>query len=113
MMLRLWPEFQVIGEASDGLEAVRKAGELKPDLILLDTSLPKLNGIETARRTRELTPHSKILFVSEESSPELVCEALLLGAVGYVLKAEIASDLIPALSAVLAGNRFVSRNLMS
>ena len=78
-MLLIKPELQVVGEASDGLEAVQKAVELKPDLILLDISLPKLNGIEAARRIRKLAPESKIIFVSQESSADVVQEALSLG----------------------------------
>ena len=76
----------VCWEASDGLEAVRKAEELQPDLILLDIGLPKLNGIEAARQIRKVSPESKILFVSQESSAEVVQEALGLGARGYVVK---------------------------
>src|SRR5271169_2638586 len=81
-MLKQNPEFQVVGEASDGLEAVQRAQELQPDLILLDLGLPRLNGIETARRIRQNAPNSKILFVSQESSPEVAEEGLRLGAWG-------------------------------
>ena len=76
------PELQIIGEASDGLEAVQKAEELQPDLILLDIGLPTLNGIEAARRIRKLSPESKILFVSQESSADVVQEALSVGGTG-------------------------------
>jgi DNA-binding NarL/FixJ family response regulator len=78
------PEVQVICEVSDGLEAVQKAEELQPDLILLDIGLPTLNGIEAARRIRKLSPESEILFVSQESSADFVQEALSLGAAGYL-----------------------------
>jgi CheY-like chemotaxis protein len=103
--------FQVIEEVSDGLEAVQKAQELQPDLILLDIGLPKLNGLEAGRRIRKISPDSKILFLSQESSPEVVQEALGLGAQGYVLKARAQSDLLPAIEAVLGGKRFVSKGL--
>ena len=73
------PALQIVGEASDGLEAVRRAQELKPDLVLLDIGLPELNGIEAARRIRKLSPESKILFVSQESSPDVLREALSFG----------------------------------
>jgi DNA-binding NarL/FixJ family response regulator len=66
------PELQIVGEVSDGLQAVRTAEELQPDLILLDIGLPSMNGIEAARRIRKLSPKSKILFVSQESSADLV-----------------------------------------
>jgi len=99
---------QVICEVSDGLEAVHKAEELKPDLILLDIGLPTLNGIEAARQIRKLAPDSKIVFLSQESSAEVVEEALRLGAWGYVLKTRAGSDLLPAVEAILSGKRFVS-----
>ena len=85
------PELQIIGEASDGLEAVQKAVELQPALIVLDIGLPSLNGIEAARRIRKLSPNSTILFLSQESSAEVVQEALCLGALGFVIKAHAAS----------------------
>lgn len=103
--------FQVIEEVSDGLDAVQKAQELQPDLILLDIGLPKLNGLEAGRRIRTVSPNSKILYLSQESSSEVVQEALGLGAQGYVLKARAQSDLLPAIEAVLGGKRFVSKGL--
>jgi DNA-binding NarL/FixJ family response regulator len=105
------PEFQIICEASDGLEAVQKAEELKPDLILLDIGLPKLNGIQAARQIRKLAPSSKILFLSQESSADVVQEALDLGAMGYVVKAYAGSELLAAVEAVCQGRRFVSVEL--
>jgi DNA-binding NarL/FixJ family response regulator len=95
------PDLQVIGEVSDGLEAVRKAEELKPDLILLDIGLPTLNGIEAARQIRRLSPESTIIFVSQESAADVVHEALSLGASAYVLKARAAIELLPVVNAVL------------
>src|SRR5215472_2482765 len=75
-------EFQ-IAEALNGLEAVQKAEQLQPDLILLDIGLPNLNGLEVAEQVRKLAPAAKILFLSQESSSEVVREALSLGALGY------------------------------
>ena len=104
------PGLQVC-EVSDGAEAVRKAEELQPDLILLDIGLPMLNGIEAARRIRKCAPQSKIIFVSQQSSPDLVQEALTLGALGYVVKTRVGSDLVAAVEAVLEGRQFVSNGL--
>ena len=103
--------FQVICEASDGLEAVRKAEELRPDLILLDVGLPTLNGIEAARRIRTLSPESKILFLSQETSTDVVEEALGFGALGYVAKTNARIELLAAVEAVSRGKRFVSAGL--
>ena len=82
--LEQMPELRVICEVSDGQEAVHKARELRPDLILLDIGLPTLNGIEAARRILTLVPESKIIFVSQETSAEFVQEAMKLGAWGFV-----------------------------
>jgi DNA-binding NarL/FixJ family response regulator len=110
-MLQKQPELQVIGEVVDGLEAVKKAEELQPDLIVLDIGLPALDGIEAARRIRKLSPESKILFISQESSADVVQEALALGALGYVVKAHAGSELLAAVRAVLKGRQFISSGL--
>ena len=109
--LRKRPELQIVGETSDGLEAVNKAEELRPDLIVLDIGLPSLNGIEAARRIRKVSPESKIVFMSQESSADVVQEALALGALGYVVKAHAGSELLAAVEAVLEGRQFVSSGL--
>jgi DNA-binding NarL/FixJ family response regulator len=101
-------DLQVIGEVPDGLEAVQKAVELKPDLILLDIGLPTMNGIEVARQIRELAPESKIIFLSQESSADVLQEALSLGALGYVVKSKAGSELLAAVDAVISGKKFVS-----
>jgi len=95
-------DLEIVGQASDGVEAVQKAVELKPDLVLMDIGLPVINGIEAARRIRELVPEARILFLSQESSAEIVQEALSVGASAYVVKVNAGIELVPALEAVLA-----------
>src|SRR5262249_55967010 len=102
---------RIVGEASDGLKAVQKIQELQPDLILLDIGLPGLNGMEVARRASKVAPNARILFVSQESSFDVIQEGLGLGALGYVHKQHVASDLLDAIKTVLAGRQFVSSSL--
>jgi DNA-binding NarL/FixJ family response regulator len=109
--LREKPDMQVICEASDGLEAVAKAEQLTPDLILMDIGLPRLNGIEAARQILEFAPTAKIIFLTQEISAEVVQEALQLGACGYVLKSRAGNDLSEAIDAALRGEQFVGRGL--
>jgi DNA-binding NarL/FixJ family response regulator len=104
-------EWQVIGEVCNGLDAVHKAQELQPDLILLDIGLPGLNGIEAARRICKLAPSAKIVFLSQESSIEIVRGALSFGAKGYVLKANAARDLLAAVEAAVRGEKFITAEL--
>lgn len=104
-------ELEIVGEVADGLQAVEKAEELQPDLILLDIGLPTLNGIEAACRISRVAPAAKVLFVSQQHDPDVVTAALSNGAKGYVRKENAKTDLLPAVEAVLRGNRFVSRGL--
>jgi DNA-binding NarL/FixJ family response regulator len=106
--LRERHDLQIVGEASDGLEAVRKAVELNPDLVLMDIGLPSLNGIEAARQILKLVPDAKILFLSQENSAEIIQEALSSQASGYVVKENAGFDLLPAIEAVVSGRQFVS-----
>jgi DNA-binding NarL/FixJ family response regulator len=105
------PQWQVIAEASDGSETVQKAEELKPDLILLDIGLPKLNGIEAARRIRQLSPNSRIIFLSVYDDLDVVRAALSTGALGYLHKTNARSELVPAVDVVLRGKQFVGSSL--
>jgi two-component system nitrate/nitrite response regulator NarL len=108
LLLQARPELQIVCEASDGLVAVQKAEELQPDLTLLDIGLPKVDGIEAARQIRQVSPTSKIVFLSADNSLDVVQVALITGAQGYVYKALAQSDLLPAIVAVLHGGEFVS-----
>jgi DNA-binding NarL/FixJ family response regulator len=99
--------FQVM-EAADGLEAIDIAIELRPDVVLFDIDLPTLNGIESAKQVRLLVSSAKVVFVTEESSSDRIREAFHLGAQGYVQKQHAATELLPAIDAVLGGRRFVS-----
>ena len=108
LLLQARLECQVISEASDGSEAIQNAEELKPDLILLDIGLPKMNGIEAARRIRQRSPSSKIIFLSQNSNLDIVRAALGTGASGYVRKIDAGRELLPAMDDLLRGEQFVS-----
>lgn len=98
-----------VTETSDGLAAVQLALELKPDLIVLDIGLPRLNGLEAAKRILNASGTSKILFLSQESSMDVVHETFRIGARAYVVKSDAGRELTAALHAVLSGHRFLSR----
>ena len=91
---------EVISEASDGLEAVQKCEQLRPDLVLLDIHLPKMSGFEVARRLSESSPSTKILFLSSYQSPDIMNEALKIGS-GYVVKVDAARDLLPLIRTMI------------
>jgi DNA-binding NarL/FixJ family response regulator len=111
LVLQTRNDLQVVAEAVDGMEAVARARELQPDLILLDISLPKLNGIEAAHVIRRVSNNSRILFVSQENSVEIVQEALDTGAHGFVVKTDAGSELLAAIDAVIGDGHFVSSNV--
>ena len=104
-------QWEVVGAVSDGVEAVQKVRELKPDVILLDVGLPGMNGIQAARRMLGHDPNSRILFVSEHQSLDVAEVALGAGARGYIVKSEVGRELLPAMEAVVKGQRFVSAKL--
>jgi len=102
------PDFCLVDEACDGLQAVLKFQELEPDLVLMDIGLPGQNGLLAARKMLALAPACKIVFLTQEGSPEIVEEALKLGAAGYVMKAHAAGELLPAVLAARDGRLFTS-----
>jgi len=110
-LLRDYADCGLLSEAANGIEAVERAAELKPRLILLDLNLPLLNGIEAARDIARCSPDSVILFVSMNNSAEVVRYALSTGAKGYVLKMDAGTELWPAIDAVLQNKQFLSRSL--
>jgi DNA-binding NarL/FixJ family response regulator len=105
------PEIRVADEACNGLEAIQKAEELQPDLILLDIGLPDLNGLEAAKQLGRRAPAARILFLSQDDDSEVVRAALSNGARGFVLKMDAESELLPAIQAVLRGEKFVSSGI--
>jgi len=108
--LQKTPGLLVVGEASNGLEAVQMAERLRPNIIVLDIGLPILDGIEAARRIRAVSPLSRVLFVSQESSIDIVQEAVRLGS-GYVIKTHAGIELLAAIEALRLGERFIGNGL--
>jgi DNA-binding NarL/FixJ family response regulator len=104
----LQSSFEVVGVAHDGLEMVDKAMRLSPDIIVSDISMPKLDGIQAAHRLHEMGVSASIVFLTIHESPQMVEACLAEGVLGFVLKAQMKADLIPAIHAALSGQRFVS-----
>jgi len=102
------PEFRIVAECWNGADAVQRAGELKPNLITMDIGIPELNGIEAAVRVAEVSPSSKILFISENTEPEVVSAAIDAGASGYLHKMRVATELLPAVTLIIRGGCFFS-----
>jgi DNA-binding NarL/FixJ family response regulator len=100
------PEWQVVAEAIDGREAVAKAEEFKPDVAILDITMPSLNGLEATRQIAKLSPRTKVLILSIHESDQLIHKLLGAGARGYILKADASRDLIKAVKALLANKTF-------
>ena len=107
----LEPQFDVVGTAQDGQSALALAKDLKPDVLVLDISMPRVSGIEAARKLRQQDPTAKIVFLTMHQDPDIVQAAFKTGALGYVLKMAARSELLLALEEVLAGRSFVSSRL--
>jgi DNA-binding NarL/FixJ family response regulator len=102
---------EIVGEVSDGNQVIQEVERLQPDLILMDIGLASVNGIEAAKRVHECSPDTKILFVSENRSPEIAKKAMDTGANGYVVKTDARNELLPAIRVVLNGRRFISTSM--
>ncbi|MBP6820177.1 MAG: response regulator transcription factor [Acidobacteria bacterium] len=107
-LLQSEPHFRLVGEASDGIEAVRLAEKLRPDVLITDVMMPGLNGLEVTRQVAKMLPQTRIIILSMYTNDAYVLEALKNGALGYVLKDSQAADLIQAVKEVIAGNRYLS-----
>jgi DNA-binding NarL/FixJ family response regulator len=103
------PQWKIIAEVKDGRNAVAKTSELKPDIAILDISMPSLNGLDATRQILKLNTHTKILILSMHDSEQVIENVLNAGARGYVLKADAASDLVRAMQALLAGQTFFTQ----
>src|SRR5437867_543573 len=110
-LLNQRPGFQVIGQAGDGLDAVRTIAELRPDIVLLDIGLPGISGIEVARRSRSLSPNSTVIILTAQDNPGIVDLAFEAGASAYVLKADAVTELLSAIDAILAGKKYCSKGI--
>lgn len=106
--LMLDREFELVGSAEDGQALLAAAKKLKPDAILLDISMPLLNGIDAAIQLRKIVPSAKLIFVTMHADADYVTEAFRIGASGYLLKRAAASELLTAIREVLKGNQYVS-----
>jgi DNA-binding NarL/FixJ family response regulator len=104
-------DFQVLAEADNGREAVELCRELKPDLVLMDISMPQLNGVEAARRVRQACPHTKVLALSMHSDRCFVVDMMQAGATGYLLKESAFTELVRAVEIVAGGGIYLSRKL--
>ena len=113
VVLVLRHEFDVIGTAENGSRAVELATKLSPDVVVLDISMPVVNGIETACRLKELGSHARVIFLTIHTDPEFVEAALSAGALGYVLKPSLATDLVPAIWAAMQGYTFISPSMQT
>jgi DNA-binding NarL/FixJ family response regulator len=110
-LLEAQPDFQLVGEAGDGLEAVQLTERLKPDVLVIDLMMPSLNGLEATRQVRQRSPHTRVVILSMHANEAYVLEALRNGAAGYVLKDSSAADLVHAVREVVAGRRYLSSPL--
>ncbi len=113
MMLNAQPDFEVVGEAQDGRQAIQEAQRLQPDVILMDITMPDMNGIEATRQIKKLLPETKVLMLTMHEHDEYVFQALRAGASGYMLKEAADTDLISALRVIQNGQFYLSPTAQS
>ena len=106
-LLNAEPDFQVVGEAADGDEALRQASALRPDIVLMDINMPGTGGIDATRRLKTLAPQARVLILTFHDDKALLREAIRAGAAGYILKRAVESELINAIYAVARGDMYV------
>ncbi len=109
-LLKGRPEWEIVDEAEDGVQAVEKTNRLKPDVVVLDVSMPGMNGLEACRLIRKTVPDSEVLIVTLHDSPQMLREAPNAGARGYIVKSSAARDLLAAVEAVSEHRPFSSLN---
>ena len=105
-LLRVYDEIEVVGEASDGDESIKKALELAPDVILMDIVMPKMDGLEATRRIRKKVPTAKVLFLTQYETKEYMLSAIKAGAAGYIPKKALGSELLTAILTVNQGDYY-------
>jgi len=110
-ILRIDPELEIVSDVSTGEEAVEKAANLKPDVVLLDIQLPGMSGLEAGQRILSQDPNTRVVFLSQERDVDIVYEALRIGAAAFVVKTDAASQLVTAIRAATRGQVFLSRSL--
>ena len=109
-LLEARPNYDICGEAVDGNDAVEKASKLKPDLVIMDVSMPVLNGLEATRSIRKQVPDTEVIILTQHESEEMMRQAAHAGAHGYVVKSSIARDLILALESIHGSEFFIHRS---
>jgi DNA-binding NarL/FixJ family response regulator len=109
LLLEMQPDIEVVGEADDGRETVRKVSELKPDVVILDILMPELNGIEATRQILQNVPDTQIIILSAFTDSEHVFRAMQAGAKGYLIKASAGSEVVKAIHTVRSGRRYLSQ----
>ncbi len=106
-VLEMQPDIMVLGEASNGVEALDKCRELRPDIILLDISMPEMNGLEVAGRVKDVSPNTKVILLTMHEEEEYFFQALAVGASGYMVKGDRAEELVSAIASVHSGGVYL------